>query len=175
MNRSSRDGTSTKPAVPGERRRPFRRGWLHLRQGGRCPRCSRSRFHARPGETIALVGTTGAGKSTLVNLLTRFYEYDTGEILIDDTPIREFGMRRLREMIGVVTQESFLFNGTIRENLLMGRPDASDAEVLAAAEAANAHGFIDRLPKGPGQRRGRARSEVERGRKAAASRSRARC
>jgi ATP-binding cassette subfamily B protein len=105
-------------------------------------------FHARPGETIALVGTTGAGKSTLVNLLTRFYEYDSGEIRIDEKPIREFGMRRLREMIGVVTQESFLFNGTIRENLLMGRPDASDAEVLAAAEAANARGFIDRLPHG---------------------------
>jgi ATP-binding cassette subfamily B protein len=105
-------------------------------------------FHARPGETVALVGTTGAGKSTLVNLLTRFYEYDAGEIRIDEKPIREFGMRRLREMIGVVTQESFLFNGTIRENLLMGRPDASDAEVLSAAEAANARGFIDRLPKG---------------------------
>ncbi|MDP9098872.1 MAG: ABC transporter ATP-binding protein/permease [Verrucomicrobiota bacterium] len=105
-------------------------------------------FHARPGETIALVGTTGAGKSTLVNLLTRFYEYDSGEIMIDGTPLREFGMRRLREMIGLVTQESFLFNGTIRENLLMGRPDASDAEVLAAAEAANARGFIDRLPNG---------------------------
>jgi ATP-binding cassette, subfamily B, bacterial len=105
-------------------------------------------FHARPGETIALVGTTGAGKSTLVNLLTRFYEYDTGEILIDEKPIREFGVRRLREVIGVVTQESFLFNGSVRDNLLMGRPDASDAEVLAAAEAANARGFIDRLPKG---------------------------
>jgi ABC-type multidrug transport system fused ATPase/permease subunit len=105
-------------------------------------------FHARPGETIALVGTTGAGKSTLVNLLTRFYEYETGEILIDALPIREFGMRRLREMIAVVTQESFLFNGTIRENLLMGKPTATDAEVLAAAEAANARTFIDRLPKG---------------------------
>jgi ATP-binding cassette, subfamily B, bacterial len=105
-------------------------------------------FHARPGETIALVGTTGAGKSTLVNLLTRFYEYETGEILIDGTPIREFGMRRLREMIAVVTQESFLFNGTIRENLLMGKPTAADAEVLAAADAANAREFIDRLPKG---------------------------
>jgi ABC-type multidrug transport system fused ATPase/permease subunit len=104
-------------------------------------------FHARPGETIALVGTTGAGKSTLVNLLTRFYEYETGGILIDGTPIREFGMRRLREMIGVVTQESFLFNGSIRENLLMGRPDATDEEVLRAAEAANARGFIDLLPK----------------------------
>jgi ATP-binding cassette, subfamily B, bacterial len=105
-------------------------------------------FHTRPGETIALVGTTGAGKSTLVNLLTRFYEYETGEILIDDTPIRAFGMRRLREMIAVVTQESFLFNGTIRENLLMGNPTATDAEVLAAADAANAREFIDRLPKG---------------------------
>ena len=105
-------------------------------------------FHARPGETIALVGTTGAGKSTLVNLLTRFYEYETGEILIDGTPIREFGMRRLREMVGLVTQESFLFNGSIRENLLMGRPDATDEEVLRAAEAANARPFIDRLPEG---------------------------
>jgi ABC-type multidrug transport system fused ATPase/permease subunit len=105
-------------------------------------------FHAQPGATIALVGTTGAGKSTLVNLLTRFYEYDSGEILIDEKPIREFGMRGLREVIGVVTQESFLFNGSIRENLLMGRPGASDAEVLAAAEAANARGFIDLLPKG---------------------------
>jgi ABC-type multidrug transport system fused ATPase/permease subunit len=83
-----------------------------------------------------------------VNLLTRFYEYETGEILIDGTPIRDFGMRRLREMIGVVTQESFLFNGSIRENLLMGRPDATDEEVLRAAEAANARGFIDLLPKG---------------------------
>ncbi|MDQ3118780.1 MAG: ABC transporter ATP-binding protein/permease [Verrucomicrobiota bacterium] len=105
-------------------------------------------FHARPGETIALVGTTGAGKSTLVNLLTRFYEYDAGEVLIDGTPIREFGMRRLREMVAVVTQESFLFNGTIRENLLMGRPDASDEDVLRAADAANARPFIDRLPDG---------------------------
>ncbi|MEY2564754.1 MAG: ATP-binding cassette, subfamily multidrug efflux pump [Verrucomicrobiota bacterium] len=105
-------------------------------------------FHASPGETIALVGTTGAGKSTLVNLLTRFYEYETGEILIDGTPIREFGTRRLREMVGVVTQESFLFNGTIRENLLMGRPDATDEEVLRAANAANARPFIDRLPEG---------------------------
>jgi ABC-type multidrug transport system fused ATPase/permease subunit len=107
-------------------------------------------FHARPGETIALVGTTGAGKSTLVNLLTRFYEYETGEISIDGTPIRAFGMRRLREMIAVVTQESFLFNGTIRENLLMGNPAATDVEVLAAAEAANARPFIDLLPKGLG-------------------------
>src|SRR3954469_6135287 len=105
-------------------------------------------FHARPGETIALVGTTGAGKSTLVNLLTRFYEYDSGEIFIDGKSLREFGTRRLREMIGLVTQESFLFNGSIRDNLRMGRPDATDAELLAAAEAANARVFIDRMPNG---------------------------
>ena len=105
-------------------------------------------FHAHPGETIALVGTTGAGKSTLVNLLTRFYEFESGEILIDNVPIHDFGTKRLREMIGVVTQESFLFNGTIRENLLMGRPSATDDEVMSAAEAANARVFIDRLPNG---------------------------
>jgi ABC-type multidrug transport system fused ATPase/permease subunit len=104
-------------------------------------------FHAAPGETIALVGTTGAGKSTLVNLLTRFYEYDSGEILVDGQPIRQFGTRRLREMVGVVSQESFLFNGSIRENLLMGRPEATDEELLRAAEAANALPFIDRLPE----------------------------
>jgi ATP-binding cassette subfamily B protein len=105
-------------------------------------------FHARPGETIALVGTTGAGKSTVVNLLTRFYEYGSGQILIDGAPLRDFGLRQLREMIGVVTQESFLFNGTIRENLLIGKPTATDEEVLRAAEAANARPFIDRLPEG---------------------------
>ena len=121
-------------------------GFSYIKDGP--PALQHISFHARPGETIALVGTTGAGKSTLVNLLTRFYEYENGEILIDGTPIREFGMRRLREMVAVVTQESFLFNGSIRENLLMGRPDATDEEVLRAAEAANARPFIDRLPDG---------------------------
>ncbi|MFZ1218519.1 MAG: ABC transporter ATP-binding protein [Chthoniobacterales bacterium] len=121
-------------------------GFSYGKEGA--PALQRISFHAKPGETIALVGTTGAGKSTLVNLLTRFYEYDSGQILIDGKPLRDFGTRRLREMIGVVTQESFLFNGSVRENLLMGRPDATDPEVLAAAEAANARGFIDRMPKG---------------------------
>jgi ABC-type multidrug transport system fused ATPase/permease subunit len=105
-------------------------------------------FHARPGETIALVGATGAGKSTLVNLLTRFYEYTGGEILIDARPIRQYDLRALREKIGVVTQESFLFNGSIRENLLIGKPDASDPELWRAVDAANARGFIERLPSG---------------------------
>ena len=112
------------------------------------PALSHISLHARPGETVALVGTTGAGKSTLVNLLTRFYELSSGEILIDGKPIRSYAVRALREMIGLVTQESFLFNGTIRENLRMGRPDASDEELMRAAEAANARVFIDRLPEG---------------------------
>jgi ATP-binding cassette subfamily B protein len=105
-------------------------------------------LHAQPGETIALVGATGAGKSTLVSLLARFYEFTEGDILIDGKPIRDYSVRTLRENIGVVTQESFLFNGSIRENLLMGKPDATDAQLMQAVDAANARGFIERLPTG---------------------------
>jgi ATP-binding cassette subfamily B protein len=105
-------------------------------------------FHAPPGATAALVGATGAGKSTLVNLLVRFYEFTSGQIYIDGKPIREYDLRALREAIGVVTQESFLFNGSIRENLLMGKPQASDAELWRAVVAANAQQFIQRLPDG---------------------------
>jgi ABC-type multidrug transport system fused ATPase/permease subunit len=114
------------------------------------PALSHISLHARPGETVALVGTTGAGKSTLVNLLARFYEFTSGDILVDGKAIRSYGVRGLREMVGLVTQESFLFNGTIRENLLMGKPTATDEELLGAAEAANARAFIDRLPNGLG-------------------------
>jgi ATP-binding cassette, subfamily B, bacterial len=103
-------------------------------------------FHAPPGATIALAGTTGAGKSTLVNLLVRFYEFTSGQIYVDGKPIRDYELRALREAIGVVTQESFLFNGSIRENLLMGKPDARDAELWQAVDAANAREFIERLP-----------------------------
>jgi ATP-binding cassette subfamily B protein len=106
------------------------------------------RLHAQPGETVALVGQTGAGKSTLVNLLTRFYEYDEGEIVIDGREIRDMGKNALRRAVGMVTQESFLFNGTIRENLRLGKPDATGEEMLAALEAANAREFVDRMPKG---------------------------
>src|SRR6266496_27618 len=105
-------------------------------------------FHAPPGATVALVGATGAGKSTLVNLLVRFYEFTSGQIYIDEKPIREYELRGLREAIGVVTQESFLFNGSIRENLLMGKPDATDAQLWRVVDAANARKFIERLPDG---------------------------
>jgi ABC-type multidrug transport system fused ATPase/permease subunit len=116
--------------------------------GSELPALSNVSFQARPGETIALVGKTGAGKSTLINLLTRFYEFDEGEILIDGQSIQDLNIRELRQKIGMVTQESFLFNGTIRENLQMGKPGASDEELLEAAEAANARAFIDLLQNG---------------------------
>ena len=105
-------------------------------------------LHAHPGKTIALVGATGAGKSTLASLLPRFYELKDGDgrISVDGKEIREYGIRALRENIGLVTQESFLFNGSIRENLLMGKPSATDAELWRAVEAANAREFIERLP-----------------------------
>src|SRR5712675_3248826 len=121
---------------------------VNFSYSGELPTLTDISLHARPGETVALVGTTGAGKSTVINLLTRFYEFDSGEILVDGSPIRDFSIRALRQHIGMVTQECFLFNGTIRENLQIGKPDATDEELLAAAAAANARPFIDRLPHG---------------------------
>jgi len=105
-------------------------------------------LQARPGEIIALVGTTGAGKSTLVNLLPAFYEPTGGRISIDGQDLSRIQLASLREQISVVSQEPFLFNGTIRENILYGKLGATDAELRAAAEAANCHEFISRLPEG---------------------------
>lgn len=105
-------------------------------------------LHARPGEMIALVGPTGAGKSTLVNLLPAFYEATSGRILIDGQDISRVTLESLRAQVGVVSQEAFLFNGTIRENILYGKLNATEAEMIAAAKAANCHDFILRLPKG---------------------------
>ena len=105
-------------------------------------------LHAQPGEMIALVGPTGAGKSTVVNLLPAFYELTAGRILVDGHDIREVTLDSLREHISVVSQEPFLFNGTIRENILYGKLDATEAELAAAARAANCHEFIVNLPEG---------------------------
>ena len=103
---------------------------------------------ARAGETVALVGPTGAGKSTLVNLLVRFYEFGQGEILIDGISLRQIPRHHLRRNIAVVTQETFLFNGTTAENLSVGKPDATEDEMWKVLEAANAADFVRRLPKG---------------------------
>lgn len=105
-------------------------------------------LRASPGEMIALVGPTGAGKSTLVNLLPAFYEATSGRITIDGQDISRVSLDSLREQISVVSQEAFLFNGTIRENILYGKLDATGAEMIAAAQAANCHEFISRLPEG---------------------------
>jgi len=105
-------------------------------------------FHATPGEMIALVGPTGAGKSTLVNLLVRFYEATSGTISLDGTPINDISKRHLRESIAMVTQESFLFNGTTAENLRVGNPEATDDQMWEALRAANAEDFVRRMPEG---------------------------
>jgi ATP-binding cassette subfamily B protein/subfamily B ATP-binding cassette protein MsbA len=97
---------------------------------------------------LALVGPTGSGKSTLVNLLPAFYELESGSVLIDGQDISGVTLSSLREHISVVSQEPFLFNGTIRENILYGRLDASEEELIAASRAANCHEFISRLPNG---------------------------
>ena len=105
-------------------------------------------LHASPGEMIALVGPTGAGKSTLVNLLPAFYEATAGKILIDGQDIKGISLESLREHISVVSQEAFLFNGTVRENILYGRLNATEDELFAASRAANCHDFISKLPNG---------------------------
>jgi ATP-binding cassette, subfamily B, beta-glucan exporter len=105
-------------------------------------------FTARPGETVALVGTTGSGKSTTLGLLHRTFDPDAGAIRIDGLDIRDIGLSSLRHNIGVVFQEPMLFNRSIRENLQVGRPDATDAEMLDALERAQASEFMARQPDG---------------------------
>lgn len=103
---------------------------------------------ARPGETIALVGPTGAGKTTIVNLLTRFYDIDEGTVTVDGDNLRDWDKSKLREQLGIVLQDAYLFSDTIRENIRYGRLDATDEQIEAAAKLANADGFIRKLPGG---------------------------
>ncbi len=105
-------------------------------------------FQVKPGETIALVGPTGAGKTTIVNLISRFYDITSGEIRIDGHEIHQVTLDSLRRQMGVMTQDTFLFTGTVRENIGYGRPEASQEEMVAAAKAVNAHDFIMELEDG---------------------------
>lgn len=105
-------------------------------------------FQARTGEAVALVGPTGAGKTTIINLLSRFYDLNSGEILIDGHNISQVSRESLRQHMSFVLQDPFLFQGTIRENIRYGRLDSSDEEVIEAAKLANAHSFIVKLPQG---------------------------
>ena len=112
------------------------------------PLIERLNLHVRPGQRIAIVGPTGCGKTTLINLLMRFYDVDAGSISVEGTDIRHITRRSLRANYGMVLQETWLKAGTVRENLVMGKPDATDEEMIAACKAAHAHSFIKRLPDG---------------------------
>jgi ATP-binding cassette subfamily B protein len=116
--------------------------------GGETPVLSHVSFIARPGQTIALLGMTGSGKSTIINLIPRFYDTSDGRVLIDGHDIREITLESLRSQIGIVLQETTLFSGTIRDNIAFGRPDAPMEEVIDAAKAAVAHDFILEFPDG---------------------------
>lgn len=105
-------------------------------------------LHAAPGQVVALVGPTGAGKTTIINLLTRFYEIDSGHILIDGTDLRDINKIELRRQLGIVLQDGFLFAGSVMENIRYGRLDASDDEVMEAAKLAQADDFVQHLPEG---------------------------
>ncbi len=105
-------------------------------------------FDIKPGETIALVGATGSGKSTIVNLISRFYDVQEGKVLIDGIDVKKVSIESLRRQMGIMTQDNFLFSGTIKENIRYGKLDASDEEIVAAAKAVGAHDFIMKLEKG---------------------------
>lgn len=105
-------------------------------------------FRIKPGETIALVGPTGAGKSTIVNLISRFYDVQQGKVMVDGQDVKKVSIESLRRQMGIMTQDNFLFSGTIKDNIRYGKLDATDEEVIAAAKAVNAHDFIMKLEKG---------------------------
>ena len=112
------------------------------------PLIQRLNLDVQPGQRVAIVGPTGCGKTTLINLLMRFYDVDNGSISVEGTDIRSITRASLRRNYGMVLQDTWLKEGTVRENIVMGKPDATDEEIVAAAKASHAHGFITRLPDG---------------------------
>ncbi|WAM33711.1 ABC transporter ATP-binding protein [Caldicellulosiruptor morganii] len=124
----------------------FKNVWFSYKQGEMV--LKDVSFHAKPGQTIALVGPTGAGKTTIVNLLTRFYDIDRGQILIDGIDIRKIKRESLRKSLGIVLQDTYLFSESVMENIRYGKLTATDDEVIKAAKIANAHEFIKHLPHG---------------------------
>jgi ATP-binding cassette subfamily B protein len=120
---------------------------IHFAYANKRPVLRRINFTAEPGQTIALIGPTGAGKSTIINLIPRFYDPSAGQILIDGVDIRHLTLRSLRSHIGIVLQDSFLFSTTIAQNIAYGRPNAAHNEIVAAAKAARAHDFIMSFPE----------------------------
>lgn len=143
---TDRENSSDTPIRQG--RIDFQKVTFQYKGAGGTPVLQNITFTAKPGERVAIIGPTGSGKSTLVNLIPRFYDVNSGNILIDGKDIREIKLKTLRSGISMVLQESLLFSGTIRENILWGREDATEEEVVAAAKAAQAHEFITKLPEG---------------------------
>jgi ATP-binding cassette subfamily B protein len=117
-------------------------------EDGGAPVLSHISFTAEPGQTVAVLGATGSGKSTLINLISRFYDATSGRVAIDGVDVRDINMESLRGNIGICLQESILFSGTIKDNIKYGRPNATDEEVVEAAKAAQAHDFITKFPEG---------------------------
>jgi len=139
-----REGAAELPLLKGEV--VFDR--VHFRYDEDKPVLRGMDFRVEPGETIALVGETGAGKSTIINLINRFYDIQEGAILLDGIDIRDVTQSSLRDQVGIMLQDSFIFSGTVRDNIRYGRLDATDEEIRAAAEAVHAHDFISRMEEG---------------------------
>ena len=148
------DARSEVADEPGSRPLPTVQGRVEFKQvtfryfGGETPVLDRVSFTAQAGQTVALLGMTGSGKSTVINLIPRFYDPSEGQVLIDGQDIRQVRLESLRAQIGIVLQETTLFSGTVRDNIAFGRSDASMEQVIAAAQAAAAHDFIREFPQG---------------------------
>ena len=138
-------GAPDLPPVSG--RVAFEHVTLHYFGGGE-PVLRDVSFTAEPGQTVALLGATGSGKSSIINLIPRFYDPSSGRIVIDGLDVREVSLDSLRSQIGIVLQDTTLFSGTIRENIAFGRPEASQADIESAARSAAAHDFIMSFPEG---------------------------